>query len=64
MATISIDIDLDDFETDDLINELEYRDYSVIENDILLNIYEKKVSGENIDGLLRDLIYDHIGRSW
>ena len=64
--SIVVDVDLDDFDTDDLISELESRGdfYKPNQSHIALitKIYEKRRLGQDIQRDLDDLIYDTIGR--
>lgn len=73
MAYISIDIDLYEIDTDDLIEELEDRGYHVNEvqahsgrsydvKELITAIYEAKRLGKAYDNMVDDLIYDTIGR--
>jgi hypothetical protein len=68
MATIytevEVDVELDDFDTDDLIEELERRDVAVgLENkSIIQRMYEDQQMGNDIQPLLNQLYYTTIGR--
>jgi hypothetical protein len=68
MATIytevQVDVELDDFDTDDLIEELERRDVAVgLENkSIIQRMYEDQQLGNDIQPLLNKLYYTTIGR--
>jgi hypothetical protein len=68
MATIytevEVDVELDDFDTDDLIEELERRDVAVgLENkSIIQRMYEDQQMGNDIQPLLNKLYYTTIGR--
>lgn len=73
MAYISIDIDLYEIDTDDLIEELRDRGYHVNEvqthsgrsydvKELITTIYEAKRLGKAYDNMVDDLIYDTIGR--
>jgi broad-specificity NMP kinase len=72
-----IQIDLDEFDTDDLIEELEYRGYKVHEKikadeftdidqygllDDISKIYQLKRTGQSYDKKLDDVIHKVIGR--
>jgi hypothetical protein len=67
---VEVEVELDDFDTDDLIEELESRgkligtDWgSPTENERLLSaIFEKRRSGQDYQHELDDLIYNTIGR--
>jgi len=68
MATIytevEVDVDLDDFDTFDLIDELERRDVAVAmqNKQLIQQIYEARQLGKDYQKLLDDLIYETIGR--
>jgi hypothetical protein len=68
MATIytevEVDVELDDFDTVDLIEELERRDVAVgLENkSIIQRMYEDQQMGNDIQPLLNKLYYTTIGR--
>ena len=63
---VEVDVDLSDFETDDLIEELESRgagatDYSD-GKDILMAIYEKRRLGQDYQTELEQLIWLGLGK--
>jgi hypothetical protein len=62
--TKEIDVYLDDFDTEDLIEELKKREVALANNDLQLmqNIYEKRRLGQDYQKVLDDLIYNTIGR--
>lgn len=65
--TIEVDIDLEDFDTDDLIDELENRGIDVYDpdypNSIITELYElKRANDPRFDKVFGDYIYDKIGR--
>lgn len=68
MATIytevQVDVDLHDFDTDDLLEELEQREVAVpMHNKQLIQlIYEARQLGKDYQTLLDQLIYESIGR--
>jgi hypothetical protein len=68
MATIytevEVDVDLDDFDTVDLIDELERRDVAMAmqNKQLIQQIYEARQLGKDYQKLLDDLIYETIGR--
>jgi hypothetical protein len=68
MATIytevEVDVDLHDFDTFDLIDELERRDVAVAmqNKQLIQQIYEARQLGKDYQKLLDDLIYETIGR--
>ena len=63
---VEVDVDLSDFETDDLIEELESRGAGTGEfgdgKDILMAIYEKRRLGQDYQTELESLIYLGLGR--
>lgn len=64
-ATVEVDVDLSDFDTEDLVDELERRgkDYESFETcDLVREIYELRRNGRDYQKQLDILIYDIIGR--
>jgi hypothetical protein len=63
---VEVDVDLSDFETDDLIEELENRGAGVTNygdgKDILNAIYEKRRLGKDYQTELEQLIYLGLGK--
>jgi hypothetical protein len=63
---VEVDVDLSDFETDDLIEELESRGAGATDygdgKDILMAIYEKRRLGQDYQTELEVLIYMGLGR--
>jgi hypothetical protein len=63
---VEVDVDLSDFETDDLIEELESRGAGATDygdgKDILMAIYEKRRLGQDYQTELEALIYMGLGR--
>ena len=63
---VEVDVDLSDFETDDLIEELESRGAGTGEfgdgKDVLLSIYEKRRLGQDYQQELDQLIWLGLGR--
>jgi len=63
---VEVDVDLSDFETDDLIEELESRGSGVTNygdgKDILNAIYEKRRLGQDYQTELEQLIYLGLGK--
>ena len=63
---VEVDVDLSDFETDDLIEELESRGSAVMEygdgNEVLRTIYEKRRLGQDYQTELDQLIYLGLGK--
>lgn len=64
-ATVEVDVDLSDFDTDDLIEELTNRGRepdSFETHTLVRDIYEKRRNGKDYQRELDILIYDIIGR--
>ena len=63
---VEVDVDLSDFETDDLIEELESRGAGATDygdgKDILMAIYEKRRLGQNYQTELEQLIWLGLGK--
>lgn len=63
---VEVDVDLSDFETDDLIEELESRGAGTAHygdgKDILMSIYEKRRLGKDYQQELDQLIYLGLGK--
>ena len=65
---VEVDVDLSDFETDDLIEELENRGYmtgsanSENSNELLSKIWQLRRQGRNYDRELDQLIYEILGK--
>lgn len=70
---VEVDVDVCDFDTDDLVEELEVRGYSVNKSnrvvvgessllEIVNDLYQKRRSGQDFAKELDDLIYKVIGR--
>jgi hypothetical protein len=63
---VEVDVCLSDFETDDLIEELESRGAGATDygdgKDILMSIYEKRRLGQDYQTELETLIYLGLGR--
>lgn len=63
---VEVDIDLSDFDTDDLIEELESRGSAVTEygdgKEVLQSIYEKRRLGQDYQAELDQLIWLGLGR--
>jgi len=63
---VEVDVDLSDFDTDDLIEELELRGSGVMDNgdgkEILQSIYEKRRLGQDYQTELDQLIWLGLGR--
>ena len=63
---VEVDIDLEDFDTDELIEELERRGSGTIDygdgKDVLMFIYEKRRLGKDYQQELDQLIYLGLGK--
>jgi hypothetical protein len=63
---VEVDIDLDDFDTDELVEELERRGCGTIDygdgKDILMAIYEKRRLGKDYQTELDQLIWLGLGK--
>jgi hypothetical protein len=63
---VEVDVDLSDFETDDLIEELESRGAGATDygdgKDILMAIYEKRRLGQDYQTELEQLIWLGLGK--
>ena len=63
---VEVDVDLGDFDTDDLVEELESRGTGVLGHgdgkDVLRSIYEKRRLGQDYQSELETLIYLGLGR--
>jgi hypothetical protein len=63
---VEVDVDLSDFETDDLIEELESRGSAVMDygdgKEVLLAIYEKRRLGRDYQTELDQLIWLGLGK--
>lgn len=63
---VEVDVDLSDFETDDLIEELESRGAGATDygdgKEILLSIYEKRRVGKDYQTELEQLIWLGLGK--
>ena len=69
MAYVTVDVDLDQIDDDDLLNEVKYRnlsigDYATPEqmNEIISAIWQKRREGKDYQKELDDLIYHGIGK--
>jgi hypothetical protein len=63
---VEVDVNLGDFETDDLIEELESRGSGTLSygdgTDVLRTIYEKRRTGKDYQSELEQLIYLGLGK--
>lgn len=64
MAWVNVDIELDEFSDAELIEELNLRGFKVVDQEILHKIYEARQLNQDVDDLLKQFVYDSIGRSW
>ena len=69
MAYITVDVDLDQIDDDDLLDEVKYRNLSVSDyatseqmNEIITAIWQKRREGKDYQKELDDLIYHGIGK--
>jgi hypothetical protein len=65
-TSVEVDVDLSEFDTDDLIEELESRGAGATEygdgKDILMSIYEKRRLGKDYQTELEQLIWLGLGK--
>jgi hypothetical protein len=63
---VEVDISLEDFDTDDLVEELESRGHTIDDEfdikDVLTALYEKRRTGQDYQAELDELIYQGLGR--
>lgn len=63
---VELEVELDDFDTDDLIEELERRGSGIVAHgsgkELITSIYEKRRNSKDYQRELDDLIYLAIGR--
>jgi len=60
---VEVDVDLSEFATEDLIDELKHRDDRYVPtNGLVETIFEKRRAGQDFSRELDDLIYNTIGR--
>ena len=63
---VEVDVDLDDFDTEDLIEELERRGETYTSNSYVLELiktlYQKRRTGQDYSYELETIIYETIGR--
>ena len=64
VITTSVDVYLSDFDSCDLIDELECRGYHVLssEHSLLQKIYEKRKLGHDYSKELDELLWETVGR--
>lgn len=69
MAYITVDVDLDQIDDEDLLDEVKYRNLSVSDyatseqmNEIISAIWQKRREGKDYQKELDDLIYHGIGK--
>lgn len=70
--TAEVEVSLSEFETEDLVEELESRGHDFVKNDILLGdgngnsllekIYQKRRTGSNFDAELDQFLQQSLGR--
>jgi hypothetical protein len=63
---VEVDVDISDFETDDLIEELERRGEAIMDHgdgkEVLRTIYEKRRLGKDYQAELDQLLYIGLGK--
>jgi len=62
-VTAEVEVDISNFDTDDLLDELKVRGINIPEDQRILDLYEAyTLKQERFDKLLRDYFYETIGR--
>jgi len=65
-TTVEVDIDLNDFSDEDILEEMEHRGLSMVDvtinTELLVTIYHKRRNGKDYQTELDQLIYNGIGR--
>lgn len=61
---VDVDIDMADIDTDDIIAHLQDEGYAVVDKTEIQALYEAKLLGNDLDPLLKEIVYKTIGRSW
>ena len=60
---VTVEVDLADIDTDDLVEELENRGQNVDgDNELLMRIYELRRTGKSFDAELDSYIYEVLGK--
>lgn len=60
---VTVEVDLEDIHTDDLVEELENRGQNVAgDNELLMRIYELRRTGKSFDAELDNYIYEVLGK--
>ena len=64
---VDIDVDMDDFEDDDIQEEMERRGLGTVASpddnlELLRSIFQKRRTGQSFDSELDQLIYNSLGR--
>jgi hypothetical protein len=64
---VDIDVDMDDFEDDDILEEMERRGLGTVASpednvELLQSIFQKRRTGQNFEQELDQLIYNSLGR--
>ena len=64
---VDIDVDMDDFEDDDILEEMERRGLGTVASpddnlELLRSIFQKRRTGQNFEQELDQLIYNSLGR--
>ena len=63
MTYVTVDVDLSEFDTDDLIEELESRGGISGSDEMLNQIYELRRLGKDYDSVLDQYLYQKLGRA-
>jgi hypothetical protein len=64
---VDIDVDMDDFDDDDILEEMERRGLGIVASpednvELLRSIFQKRRTGQTFDQELDQLIYNSLGR--
>lgn len=60
--TVEVEVNLEEFDTEDLVEELENRGHYAGPQELLTRIYEKRKMGHSYEQELDELIWQAIGR--
>jgi len=65
-TTVEVDVDLNDFSDEDILEEMEHRGLSIVDGasntELLVTIYYKRRMGQDYQMELDQLIYNGIGK--
>lgn len=56
-----VEVDLSEFSTDELIEELDYRGTHIQDKDQIYNLYRDYIDGHNFDRKLKTFFEDNLG---